>query len=178
MVDSNKYSVSNLHHDCRPSPEYYGLLLFASPYFLKMKPYCGFCDYLQTQVYMKKLLPLGLSFMFALVATVAYAQPKIQFTKTKHVFGTIKEDGGLAQVTFNFKNTGNKPLKLTNVRASCGCTTPKWSKEPIQPGEEGFIDVSFNTTGKMGIQNKSVTVTGNFEKFNKILRISGEVTRE
>lgn len=125
---------------------------------------------------MKKLLPLGLSFMFALVATVAHAQSKIQFTKTKHAFGTIKEDGGLAQVTFNFKNTGNKPLKLTNVRASCGCTTPTWTKAEIKPGGTGMVKAAFNPMGRVGKFNKSITVSSNAQPAITVLQISGQVT--
>jgi hypothetical protein len=125
---------------------------------------------------MKKLLPLGLSFMFALVATVAYAQPKIQFTKTKHAFGTIKEEGGLAQVTFSFKNTGNKPLKLTNVRASCGCTTPTWTKAEIKPGGTGMVKAAFNPMGRVGKFNKTITVSSNAQPAIAVLQISGQVT--
>lgn len=125
---------------------------------------------------MKKLLSLGISFMFALLATVAYAQPKIQFNKTKHVFGTIKEDGGLAQVTFSFKNTGNKPLKLTNVRASCGCTTPTWTKTEIKPGGSGVVKAAFNPMGRVGMFNKSITVTSNAQPAIAVLQISGKVT--
>lgn len=125
---------------------------------------------------MKKLLPLGLSFMFALVATVAHAQSKIQFTKTKHAFGTIKEDGGLAQVTFNFKNTGNKALKLTNVRASCGCTTPTWTKAEIKPGGTGMVKAAFNPMGRVGKFNKTITVSSNAQPAITVLQISGQVT--
>ena len=101
----------------------------------------------------------------------------VEWSDESYKFGKVKS-GDVVKHTFTFKNTGTEPLVLTRVKASCGCTTPKWSQEPIQPGEEGFIDVSFNSTGKVGIQNKTVTVTGNFDKLNKILRISGEVTKE
>jgi hypothetical protein len=78
---------------------------------------------------------------------------------------------------FRFTNTGSEPLILTRVKASCGCTTPSYSTEPVAPGADGFIDVAFNTTGKQGVQNKSVTVTGNFDgNTTQMLRISGEVT--
>ncbi len=77
---------------------------------------------------------------------------------------------------FRFKNTGSKPLVLTRVKASCGCTTPSYSKEPVAPGEEGYIDVAFDTKGKKGRQVKTVTVTANLEgNTNKVLRIQGEV---
>lgn len=132
--------------------------------------------YLQTQIHMKKLFPLGLSFVFALAATVAYAQPKIQFTKTKHEFGTIKEDGGLAQVTFTFKNTGNQPLKLSKVQASCGCTTPSWTKDAIQPGKTGVVKAAYNPMNRPGKFAKTVTVMSNAQPSVAVLQISGNVT--
>jgi hypothetical protein len=77
---------------------------------------------------------------------------------------------------FRFKNTGSAPLMLTRVKASCGCTTPSYSKEAVAPGADGFIDVAFNTTGKSGRQTKTVTVTGNFDgSITKVLKITGEV---
>lgn len=98
----------------------------------------------------------------------------VEWIGAVHDFGKIGE-GTVATHTFKFKNTGDKPLKLTRVKASCGCTTPKWSKDEVAPGAEGFIDVSFNTRGKRGMQNKTVTVSGNFEGINKVLRFKGEV---
>ncbi|HAS45167.1 MAG TPA: hypothetical protein DCS93_32085 [Microscillaceae bacterium] len=132
--------------------------------------------YRQTQIHMKKLLSLGLSFVFSLAATVAFAQSKIQFQKTKHEFGTIKEDGGLAQVTFSFKNVGNQPLKLTKVQASCGCTTPSWTKDPIQPGQSGVVKAAYNPMNRPGKFNKTITVTSNSAQPITILQISGNVT--
>ncbi|MCI4670003.1 MAG: DUF1573 domain-containing protein [Bacteroidia bacterium] len=77
---------------------------------------------------------------------------------------------------FRFKNTGSEDLVLTRVKASCGCTTPSYSKDPIKPGEEGYIDVAFNTNGKKGRQVKTVTVTANMEgNTTKVLRIEGNV---
>jgi hypothetical protein len=59
--------------------------------------------------------------------------------------------------TFNFRNTGNLPLKIISVNASCGCTTPKWSTDIIQPGEKGFIRVKFDSKGKEGKLQKTIT---------------------
>lgn len=125
---------------------------------------------------MKKLLPLGLSFVFALAATVAYAQPKIQFTKTKHEFGKIKEEGGLAQVAFNFKNVGNQPLKLSKVQASCGCTTPTWTRAEVKPGQTGVVKAAYNPVRRPGKFNKSITVMSNGQPAVTVLQISGNVT--
>lgn len=90
-------------------------------------------------------------------------------------FKTIKE-GDQVTHRFNFDNTGQNDLVITNVKPSCGCTTPSWSKDPVKPGGKGYIDVTFNSTGKEGQQTKSITVTGNFEgEINKTLKLVGEI---
>lgn len=104
------------------------------------------------------------------------AQTTVEWEQVEHNYGKVKT-GAVVKHTFKFKNTGTEPLLLTRVKASCGCTTPSYSKEPIPPGGEGFIDVSFNTAGKSGIQRKSVTVTSNSQPLNMALRINGEVEK-
>lgn len=90
-------------------------------------------------------------------------------------FGDIRE-GTEVMHRFMFKNVGRKAIIITNVKASCGCTIPSWSKEPVKPGQSGFIEVKFNSTGKDGRISKHVTVTGNFKKdIQKVLYIKGEV---
>ncbi|MCB0835189.1 MAG: DUF1573 domain-containing protein [Bacteroidetes bacterium] len=103
------------------------------------------------------------------------AKTTVNFVSEDYNYGKVPT-GTKVTHQFKFTNTGSEPLTLTRVKASCGCTTPSYSQEPIAPGAEGYIDVLFNTAGKTGVQNKTVTVTGNFEgSINKILRISGEV---
>ena len=75
-------------------------------------------------------------------------------------FGKIKEGENL-DVSFRFKNTGTKPLVISNVTASCGCTVPETPKKPYAPGETGVIKASFNSTGKPGMQSKQVNVFAN-----------------
>lgn len=100
----------------------------------------------------------------------------VQWASQEFKYGSVPS-GTKVTHQFRFTNTGSEPLVLTRVKASCGCTTPSYSTEPVAPGEEGYIDVAFNTTGKQGVQNKSVTVTGNFDgNITQMLRISGEVT--
>src|SRR5690606_3822519 len=77
-------------------------------------------------------------------------------------FGKVKE-GEIVEKTFAFQNTGKSPLLISNITASCGCTTPEWPKEPIPPGGESTIVVRFNSTGKPGQQSKAVTITANTE---------------
>src|SRR5688572_2238916 len=86
--------------------------------------------------------------------------PKMTFTETVHDFGDIKP-GAVVNHTFAFKNTGEAPLIIESASASCGCTVPNWPREPIAPGEEGKIDVQFNSQGKSGQQNKLITVRAN-----------------
>ncbi len=100
----------------------------------------------------------------------------IEFAETKHEYGSI-DQGEKAAHTFTFKNTGNEPLVLSNVKPSCGCTTPSWTKEPVAPGETGSIDVEFDSKGKSGKQTKTVTVTANTEPAKTVLTISGEVLK-
>lgn len=87
--------------------------------------------------------------------------PVITFDKRTHDFGDVIE-GDKPEHTYHFTNTGNEPLILTNVQVQCGCTTPKgWAREPIPPGGKGEITVSFNSTGRRGKNNKTVTVVSN-----------------
>ncbi|MBT28503.1 MAG: hypothetical protein CMO01_02500 [Thalassobius sp.] len=103
------------------------------------------------------------------------AQGKIKFEKTAHVFGDIKEEAGPADIEFKFKNEGREPLKLTSVRASCGCTTPEWSQDEIAPGAEGSVTASYNPQNRPGQFNKSITVKTDGDPEVVVLRISGNV---
>ena len=86
--------------------------------------------------------------------------PVMTFAVADHDFGDI-QPGAVVKHTFEFTNTGKSPLLIENATASCGCTTPNWTKEPIQPGEKGTIDVQFDSHGKTGIQNKEVAIQAN-----------------
>lgn len=84
----------------------------------------------------------------------------IKFDQTDHDFGKIKE-GTLAAYSFVFYNKGTTPLVLSNVQASCGCTTPEWPRSPIKPGEKATIKAVFNSYGRPGDFHKFVTVKSN-----------------
>lgn len=99
----------------------------------------------------------------------------LSFEKKTHDFGDIKEDGGVAVYSFNFTNTGTQPLVIHSVQASCGCTTPEWTRTPIQPKGNGFVKVTYDPRNRPGPINKTVTVTSNAEPSNEILRINGNV---
>jgi hypothetical protein len=94
--------------------------------------------------------------------------PVFVFEKETHDFGKIKE-GDIVEYEFVFTNTGNAPLIIASATGSCGCTVPDWPKEPIGIGEKGKIQVKFNSSKKPGLQNKTVTITGNtFPKQTKL----------
>ncbi len=80
--------------------------------------------------------------------------------------------------TYNFEvtNTGTAPVVITSAQASCGCTTPEWSKDPIMPGGKSVIKVGYNTSGRPGPFNKTITVMSNAENATTILTIKGDVT--
>ncbi|MFN8208138.1 MAG: DUF1573 domain-containing protein [Bacteroidales bacterium] len=101
--------------------------------------------------------------------------PMMSFENTSHDFGKIKEADGPASWKFVFTNTGAIPLVITNVTASCGCTSPAWSKEPVLPGATGFVSATYDPRDRPGIFEKTVTVTSNGEPPVVILKISGDV---
>lgn len=98
------------------------------------------------------------------------------FENQVHDFGKIKQ-GVPVSHEFKFTNTGKVPMIITNVQASCGCTTPDWTKAPIPPGGEGFIKATFNA-GAVGNFNKSITITSNVENGYTQLSIRGEVVAQ
>lgn len=108
------------------------------------------------------------------VTVDANSGSNIKFDKVEHNFGKIKE-GTQATVTFTFTNTGTEPLVLNSVRASCGCTTPKWTKEPVAPGATGEVTAIYNSKGRPGNFTKTITVKYNGEGGTEFLTIRGFV---
>ena len=115
--------------------------------------------------------------VFMLFATTTYSQviEELKFTETNHDYGVIKEVDGPAEYQFNFTNVTQTPITITNVRASCGCTTPGWTREPVLPGENGFIKAVYNPRNRPGPFHKTLTVTTNGKESTIILRIQGKV---
>lgn len=114
---------------------------------------------------------------FCITTTAVFAQAelnlnsKLTFQKSEHNFGQAPVGKPLTY-DFEFTNTGSKPLILTDVKASCGCTTPSWTKEPVMPGQKGSVKAQYNMA-REGTFRKSVTVkTADGETV--ILYISGE----
>lgn len=115
----------------------------------------------------------GVNKMIPDSADVANA-PVIAFSKDTYDFSKIKE-GEKIDHTFEFTNTGKSPLIISDVQAGCGCTTPKFDKKPIKPGEKGTIEVGFNSAGQRGTQHKIITVYSNAQPSQSMLHLKGEV---
>ncbi len=107
-------------------------------------------------------------------AVLAEDAPKFKFDKEIYDFKVIQE-GEKVQGSFSFKNVGKTPLIISDASATCGCTVPEYPKTPIKPGEEGVISVVFNSQGKVGMQDKVVTLTSNANPEAVKLHLVGEV---
>ncbi len=106
--------------------------------------------------------------------TSTLAGPAFKFAEETHDFGKIVE-GEKVSYSFKFTNSGNANLIISSASGSCGCTVPEWPKEPIAPGKDAVINVIFNSEGKSGKQNKTVTLVANTVPNTKVLTITGEV---
>jgi len=115
----------------------------------------------------------------AATPTVAPVNPNaadMQFEKDLHDFGNIKW-GGNGVYDFKFKNIGKEPLIISNAQGSCGCTVPTWPHEPIKPGGDGVIKVSYDTK-RNGPFQKTVTITSNAKTAAKVITIKGVVEEQ
>lgn len=99
----------------------------------------------------------------------------VEFLDSTTVYFDTITTGDKIERDFHFKNTGNKDLLISRAFGSCGCTVPEYPKEPLKPGETGNIHVTFNSSGKHGEQNKSVTVVCNTLQRNEMLYLKGFV---
>ncbi len=116
--------------------------------------------------------------LFSSAALFAQQVKVMQFREEKFDFGTVKEDGGPVIHEFLFTNTSGRPITIINVLASCGCTTPAWTKDPVPPGKTGFIQASYDPRGRPGFFNKTLTVTSDADTNPVILQIQGIVSTE
>ncbi len=104
--------------------------------------------------------------MLVVAFVLCNAQPQIQFDQTTYDFGTIREEGGKVTGRFEFTNVGTEDLVLTNVRPGCGCTAANYSKEPVAPGQKGFIEATYNPYNRPGKFHKNIRVTTNEPRFS------------
>ena len=110
----------------------------------------------------------------AAAGTAKASGPQIQIDQPKHDFTAVVQ-GAVVNHTFKFKNTGTAPLIISNIGVSCGCTTPEWTKEPIAPGKTGTITAHFNSAGKIGMQNKVLTIESNSVGGPATVALVGEI---
>lgn len=101
--------------------------------------------------------------------------PALSFSETEHDFGTIRE-GQSVEHTYTFTNNGEAPLVIQDARPSCGCTVPDWTKTPIPVGGKGYVKARFDSNGKPGMQNKTITVSANTWPKQTVLRFKAQVT--
>jgi len=100
--------------------------------------------------------------------------PSFKFEEESHDFKKIMQ-GETVSYPFKFRNVGKSDLVISDVSTSCGCTVPSFPKNPIHPGQDGIIKVSFNSAGKHGFQNKNIVIVANTQPNTFILRIKAEV---
>ena len=124
---------------------------------------------------MKRLLFIFMSILLATGMATAQKKAIISSEVVSHDFGTIKEADGKVTHTFEISNSGDMPLVITRVIASCGCTTPEWPKEPIAPGKNAQIKVTFDPAGRPGPFTKTISVYSNGKTGSFIMNIRGEV---
>src|SRR5689334_16894618 len=115
--------------------------------------------------------------LLVLISVSCFAQQAktLSFMEEVFDFGTVDEQGGPVSHEFVFTNMSGRPVKILSVQASCGCTTPGWSKEPVGSSKTGFVQASFNPQGRPGRFEKTLTVTTDLEANPIVLRIKGQV---
>ncbi len=125
---------------------------------------------------MKKFLLISMMMLCSMTLVHAQKQADIQFEKTTIDLGKFPESAPVQKCTFKFTNTGNAPLIINQAVASCGCTVPEYTKEPIAPGKTGTVNVTYNGKGKFpGFFKKTITIRTNGKTEMTRLYISGEM---
>lgn len=128
---------------------------------------------------MKRLIVCSILFV-SLLSFNSYAQqskgPVIKFESLVYDYGTIYQ-GGDGNCSFTFKNEGDEPIILSSVRSSCGCTVPKWPKDPILPGQTSSIQVTYDSK-RLGTISKQITVVSNATEPSLILNIKGNIIQK
>ncbi|MDB5284515.1 MAG: hypothetical protein JWO06_3590 [Bacteroidota bacterium] len=125
---------------------------------------------------MKKLFAPFVLLAFFFTASAQSDSAEITFAKTSHDFGTLKKNGPTT-VKFEFQNTGKAPLVISEVQRTCGCTTPHFPDQAINPGAKNFVEVHFDST-RIGAFTKTVYVHSNAKNNNVPLTIKGTILDE
>ncbi len=121
---------------------------------------------------MKKTVIAALAVFGTLTLSAA---PQVRWLATEHNYGAFDEDEGNVTCTFTYINDGDEPLTVTAARATCGCTTPEFTRHPVEPGDSGTVSVTYNPTGRPGRFDKKVYVDFNTTPERSTLRIKGVV---
>lgn len=124
---------------------------------------------------MKQIVFVILCLLTSVTYTFAQGKPEITVDKAVHDFGKVNEADGDISCEFVIKNTGNAPLVISRVTASCGCTTPDWTKSPIAPGASGSVKATYGAKGRPGPFSKTISVYTNAKEGGHILTIKGDV---
>ncbi len=131
---------------------------------------------------MKNIITVIVALVIAIFSIGAQSKDaQVKFDERNHDFGTIKESNGPVTHVFEFENTGKETVAIVRASASCGCTKPEYSEEPIKPGKKGKVKVTYNPAGRPGEFDRKVTVRMRFTSDKEkryILRISGVVIPE
>lgn len=125
---------------------------------------------------MKRTSLVIIFLILVLSSEAQYSITTLKFSDSQHDFGVFREEAGKQTYDFIITNTGNQPLVIQNVVASCGCTTPEWTKMPIGPGAKGRITAIYDPANRPGAFNKTLTVYTNTKPATTVLTIKGEVT--
>lgn len=126
---------------------------------------------------MKKLTLFTLMLMMGIFVAFAQGKAELKFEKTTHDFGTFSEEDPVVTYIFKFTNKGDAPLVIHQAVASCGCTVPEYTKEPIKPGAKGEIKVTYNGAGRFpGQFRKTITIHSNAENDLVRIYIKGDMT--
>lgn len=125
---------------------------------------------------MKKLVLFASFLIVAVSAMSQMAVTSLKASENQHDFGTFREEAGRQTYDFYFTNTGTQPLVIQNVVASCGCTTPEWTKQPVPPGGKAKITAIYDPKDRPGAFNKTLSVYTNTKPEVTVLTIKGEVT--
>lgn len=114
--------------------------------------------------------------MVLMSGAIAWAKgPEVKFLEEIHDFGAFDENDGVVSCKFTYVNTGDEPLVVVASRATCGCTSSKYTKDPVEPGDSGYVEVTYNPTGRPGRFSKKVYVDFNTERPRQTLLIKGVV---
>jgi hypothetical protein len=130
---------------------------------------------LKSKTNMKRLLLFLSLLVFGVIVNAQYAQTKMQLSATEHDFGTFKEEAGRQTFDFIVTNAGTDPLVISNVVASCGCTTPDWTKQPIPAGGKGKVTAIYDPANRPGPFNKTLSIYTNTKPEVVVVTIKGEV---